>query len=196
MLVVAMIVCFLSIWERCTILSPIKDSLNEFRMKPGCRNTMSTFNNFGLSDSNGKMTYYPKFQSFVDRKESMGLDDPLGRVYLDLKRADDYLQSKGISKVDFLKVDTEGYELRVLKGFGYKLSTVRFIQFEYGGTYRDAGIQLKDVIDYLTNNGFGKFSYLSSAGLVPITNYADHYQYCNVFCSNLSFNSPPVTTIV
>ena len=82
-------------------MSPIKDSLNEFRMKPGCRNTMSTFNNFGLSGSNGQMTYYPKFQSFVDRKESMGVDDPLARVSLDLRRAEDYLISKDISKVDF-----------------------------------------------------------------------------------------------
>jgi hypothetical protein len=133
------------------------------------------------------MTYYPKFQSFVDRNESMGLDDPMSRVSLDLKRADEYIVSNGIGKVDFLKVDTEGYELRVLKGFGDKLSSVRFIQFEYGGTYRDAGIQLKDVIDYLSKNSFGKFSYISSAGLIPITNYTDHYRYCNIFCSNLSF---------
>lgn len=72
---------------------------------------------------------------------------------------------------------------------------MRFIQFEYGGTYRDAGVELKNAIDCLTNNGFLKFCYLSSAGLVPITNYSDQYKYCNVIYSNLSFNLPPFTTI-
>jgi hypothetical protein len=133
------------------------------------------------------MTYYPKFESFVDRKVSPGSDDPLGG-YLDLKRADNYIQSKGISKVYFLKGDTEGYDLRVLKGFGVNLSTLRFIQFEYGRTYRNAENQLKNVINYIADKKIEKTIYPSIARLIPITNYSDHYQYCNVFCSNLSFN--------
>lgn len=121
MLVAAITACFLYLGV-VHYFEPDQRFIDEIRMKPGCRNTMSAFNNFGLSDSNGRIAYYPKFQSFVDRKESMGLDDPLGRVLLDIKRADDYLLAKGISKVDFLKIDKEGYELRGLKGFGSKLS--------------------------------------------------------------------------
>ena len=91
-----------------------------------------------------------------------------------------------ISSVDFLKIDTEGYELNVLKGFGVNIKAIRFVQFEYGGTFKDAGIKLKEIVDFLAKNNFTKFCYLSNNGLVPIKDLSDHYQYCNIFCSNIS----------
>ena len=36
-----------------------------------------------------------------------------------------------MDKIDFLKVDTEGYEYNVLKGLGTKLSAVSLIMFEH-----------------------------------------------------------------
>jgi hypothetical protein len=86
-----------------------------------------------------------------------------------------------------MKIDTEGFELDVLQGFGdYLTNNVKIIQFEYGGTYLDKNIKLCDVISYLTAKGFGKFCYLSSTEFSPITDVADHYKYCNIVCVNLS----------
>ena len=50
--------------------------------------------------------------------------------------ADIYCESKGISEIDFVKIDTEGSELSILKSFKEMLSNgkIRFIQFEYGMT--------------------------------------------------------------
>jgi FkbM family methyltransferase len=165
---------------------PDQRFLYEIQTKDGCRNIHSYFNNFGLSDLSGIFDYYPKFQSFVDRKKSYGFDDSANVVQLQLKTGAEYMLERGVFSVDFLKIDTEGYELNVLKGFGENLSAVRFIQFEYGGTFKDAGINLKDIIDYLANKNFAKFCYLSNNGLVQVEDLSDHYQYCNIFCSNQS----------
>ena len=43
----------------------------------------------------------------------------------------EYLEQKKISKIDFLKIDTEGYELNVLLGMGIHLKNVDLIMFEH-----------------------------------------------------------------
>jgi FkbM family methyltransferase len=50
---------------------------------------------------------------------------------------DAYCRAKAIGEIDFLKIDTEGNEVNVLMGAQHMLreARVRFIQFEYGGTF-------------------------------------------------------------
>jgi hypothetical protein len=40
-------------------------------------------------------------------------------------------------------------------------------------------------------NGFYKFSYLTSYGTEIITDFNDHYQYCNIVCINKNSNFIP-----
>lgn len=53
--------------------------------------------------------------------------------------------------IDYLKIDVEGSELNVMMGAESMLysSPPKFIQYEVGETYNDAGILCKDVIDFL-----------------------------------------------
>jgi hypothetical protein len=74
--------------------------------------------------------------------------------------------------------------MHVLQGFEDCLSRVKIIQFEYGGTFLDNKIKLIDVIQYLEKHGFHKFSYLTPDGTSLITDFADHYTYCNIVCIN------------
>ncbi len=55
-----------------------------------------------------------------------------------------------------LKVDTEGHELSVLRGFGDLLSAevIDCIQFEYGGTTLDAHTTLRELYQFLVSRGF------------------------------------------
>lgn len=46
----------------------------------------------------------------------------------------------------------------------------------------DNNRKLIDVITLLQQKGFHKFSYLTSYGVEPITDFTDHYQYCNIVC--------------
>lgn len=147
----------------------------------------SRINNFGLSDKTEESYYYPTYESFYNRVVSCYNDDSRNRVLLKLKTAKEYMDENGVDKnIDFLKIDTEGYELKVLKGFGDYLNRVKIVQFEYGGTFLDNGVKLVDVINYLKMYNFSNFSYIMADGVEQITDFQDHYNYCNVVCINSS----------
>jgi FkbM family methyltransferase len=72
---------------------------------------------------------------------------------------DDYCEAHQVERVDLLKLDVEGHELAVLQGASFMLSQGRVarIQFEYGGTYIDARILLKDVYELLVSHDYRLF---------------------------------------
>ncbi len=72
---------------------------------------------------------------------------------------DNYCKSKKITHIHFLKIDVEGGELDVLYSGKNLLerNSIDYIQFEYGGTYQDAGITLKQVFEFLTTFNYGIF---------------------------------------
>jgi FkbM family methyltransferase len=170
------------------------DPVNEFIEKLKNEkniNNISHFNNFGLGKENTNLYYYPKYQSFYDRIKSCGTSDELNKFLLNIKKGKEYIIEKNIKTIDFIKIDTEGYEMNVLQGFEDFLENIKIIQFEYGGTFIDNNIKLIDVINYLKNNGFYKFSYLTNYGPIIITDFNDHYQYCNIVCINKNSNFVP-----
>lgn len=73
-----------------------------------------------------------------------------------VKRGDQVLRDPRISKLRFLKVDTEGNDLEVLRGFGEFLtpSFIGVIQFEYNETSVAARVMLKDFYDLLEPKGY------------------------------------------
>jgi hypothetical protein len=81
--------------------------------------------------------------------------------------------------------------LNVLQGFEEHIEKIKIIQFEYGGTFLDNKKKLIDVINYLNEKGFYKFSYLGSGAPVLITDFSDHYQYCNIVCINKNIDFIP-----
>jgi FkbM family methyltransferase len=147
-------------------------------------NKASYFNNFGLGEDNKELYYYPRYQSFYDRINSCSVSDDSNKIVLHIKKGKDYIISNNIQNIDFLKIDTEGYELNVLQGFEDYLENIKIIQFEYGGTFLDNNTKLIDIINYLEQKGFYKFSYLTNYGTEIITDFTDHYQYCNIVCIN------------
>jgi FkbM family methyltransferase len=154
-------------------------------------NKNSFYNNFGLGNENNQFYYYPRYQSFYDRINSCNISDDSNKILLEIKKGKDYVINNNIEAIDFLKIDTEGYELNVLQGFEECLEIVKIIQFEYGGTFLDNNIKLIDVINYLQEKGFYKFSYLTYNGPVLITDFNDHYQYCNIVCINKNSDFVP-----
>jgi FkbM family methyltransferase len=154
-------------------------------------NKKSYFNNFGLGNENNEIYYYPRYQSFYDRTKSCGISDDLNKKLLIIKKGKDYVINKNIETIDFLKIDTEGYELNVLRGFDNFLENIKIIQFEYGGTFLDNNTKLIDVIKYLQNKNFYKFAYLNNNDPIIITDFSDHYQYCNIVCINKNSDFVP-----
>lgn len=84
-------------------------------------------NNFGLSDVEGDgFVYYEDVQSFLINPVAGGTDE--GHRF-SLKTLDNY--AKDIPVIDFLKIDTEGMDYRILLGGAETIKKTKYIQFEY-----------------------------------------------------------------
>ncbi len=170
---------------------PVESFITKLKNKPNT-NSKSFYNNFGLSNETKNTYYYPKYESFYNRINSCQICDDVNKVILNVKRAKDYMDENNIKNIDFIKIDTEGYELNVIKGFEDYVQNINIIQFEYGGTFLDNNTKLIHVIDYLKGYGFHKFSYLTPDGPpIEITDFTDHYKYCNIVCINKNLDCFP-----
>lgn len=94
----------------------------------------------------------------------------------------------GINTIHFLKIDVEGAELDVLKGAKRMLTEKRilFAQVEYGGTYPDAGITFKQVINYLDNLDYKVYE-LKGENLVQLTEetFVEDYRFANFLITHV-----------
>lgn len=73
-----------------------------------------------------------------------------------LREGDGVCAEHGIEHITFIKIDTEGHELAVLRGFERMMNEGRIdcLQFEYGGTWIDSRTFLADAYDWLTSREY------------------------------------------
>lgn len=55
-----------------------------------------------------------------------------GEMNCELTTGEKYALANDLNHVDFLKIDVEGMDYRVLQGFGRSLKNIDVIQFEFG----------------------------------------------------------------
>jgi len=132
-------------------------------------------NNYGLGDENKSLTYHFFGESFYDHSDKGVTCDA------QITTLDDYCSFKGVHKIDFMKIDTEGYEYKVLKGGKNMLeNSVSLIQFEYGERYPKAKISLRDIYDLLD----GWYIYLLEPESLNLqTEPIENYIYSNYLAS-------------
>ncbi|MBI4569431.1 MAG: FkbM family methyltransferase [Planctomycetes bacterium] len=119
---------------------------------------------------------------------------PPRAVNVPVTTVDAYRARQGLARVDFLKIDVEGGERDVLRGARESLARgcVDHVQFEYGGTYRDAGTTLREVFDFLAALGYLIFR-LTPDGprhLPAFTAEMEDYGYANFLAANERFRVP------
>lgn len=92
--------------------------------------------------------------------------------------------------IDLLKVDVEGFDMRVLRGAAGLLGAdrIRCVQFEYNHPWVLAGSSLYEALTYLGSFGFECFL-IRSSGLHPINYelYGDYFRYSNFLCVKSEF---------
>jgi FkbM family methyltransferase len=111
-----------------------------------------------LSDKDGsEFLFFPGqrhvLSSFYIREDFKG--DPLNLKEIECKKLDTLFQEQYFDKIDYLKIDTEGAEYKILLGARNLLEQkkITFVQFEYGLT--DGGIPSVDLImNLLTQCGY------------------------------------------
>lgn len=80
-------------------------------------------NNFGLSDKTGEFPYDGARQSFMNAAEE-------NQKFM-VQDLDKYVEDNKITKIDFLKIDTEGWDVNVLRGGRRAIAMTRYIQYEH-----------------------------------------------------------------
>lgn len=108
------------------------------------------------------------FSSAVSRHAMMSKATSLGNTSVPVSRLDEWCRTNSVDRIDVLKVDTEGYDLEVLKGAATMLADGRvgFIYFEFfrvadDGSGEDGG-HLMSIHEYLVSYGYR-----------PVTFYTD-----------------------
>lgn len=110
-----------------------------------------------LSDSNG--TGRLAFGA-DDSKNTLSPIGPGASTYgeevVQLERGDHFMAMHGLESIDLLKIDTEGHDLSVLRGFGSAIEhgRVAAIQFEYNSLSIDSRALLADYYEYLVPLGY------------------------------------------
>jgi FkbM family methyltransferase len=153
----------------------------------------ATINNVAVGDKNSEMTLFDYADNFGSEHASLidGVIDkihnkPAQKVCVSVITLDDYCNKKHISFIDFLKIDTEGFEYQVLCGGKNMLKNTRIIQFEFNEMNIIGKIYFKDFFNLLSNN-FRIFRMLPH-GLVEIKNYSALYGEQFVFQNLLAIN--------
>lgn len=88
------------------------------------------------------------------------LDIGLKNTTIECVKGDDYLKQQGVNKVDFIKVDVEGFELEVFKGLARTITQFSpIIIFEYDANYQsEINENPKELFHFLSNFGYQFFA--------------------------------------
>ena len=130
-------------------------------------------------------------------REGLNLPDSLNKLsteVVSIERLDEFCRHQNIARIDFLKMDVEGFEMEVLIGSGKFLSEKRIniIQFEYGGANIDAKVLLKDLMGLLISSGY-KIYKIHSNFLEHIESYnqtLENFQYKNFIAVSENYHLP------
>jgi hypothetical protein len=84
--------------------------------------------------------------------------------------------------MDYVKIDTEGFDLKVIQGALGLLSRTRFLQFEYNAHWLFAGSSLYQAFSILRDQGFEVYL-IRNTGLHPLQYevWGDYFRYSNYF---------------
>jgi FkbM family methyltransferase len=138
-------------------------------------NKISLFN-LALDENKGEVTLVKGF-------EGDGLASIYKRRYLKNKKE---LEEKVIcnrldniifdQKIDFIKIDVEGNEMRVLYGMEKIIRNIKVLQIEFGGTWIDSRFFYRDLYDYLKKYNFDLYR-MSPNKLIKINIYEEIDEY-------------------
>ena len=138
-------------------------------------------NKVGLSKSNSKgILYSDQFGSGLASVTKRKLDhmsiDFDQEEDINLLRFDKYWEKEEL--IDYVKIDVEGHELDVLKGFGDLIYKTNLIQFEFGGCNIDTRTFFQDFWYFFLKKNFIIYR-ITPRGCHLISNYFESDEYFN-----------------
>ena len=126
----------------------------------GAEDKIIEFNQFDESSSSTikevdeESKYYKrKFRliNFLNNKETYQ------KLKIKISKLKDYIEKYSIKKIDFMKIDTEGYEFEILLGLEEEIKLVDIIMFEHHyDNMIKKGYTFEDINKLLVKNNFNK----------------------------------------
>jgi FkbM family methyltransferase len=116
-------------------------------------------NNFGLSKTSGEIEIFQAGDSVISTAHKINSFGNHREIYqikelCNVSTGKLYSLEHKISEIDILKIDTEGHDLQVIKGFGDMIENVKIIQFEYGVFNISSKDLLCNFFEYLESKDF------------------------------------------
>lgn len=155
------------------------------RLKSALAGTGATLIQTALGDENGMIHFY----DYADRDGTAHATiykDVIHQIHkgtskaieVPIRRLDDLLPNLGVDHIDFLKIDTEGHELSVLRGAAKTIADGRVdaIQFEFNETHVISRTFFKDFWDFLPDY---RIMRLLPKNVITITDY--NPIFCEIF---------------
>ncbi|MBI1836279.1 MAG: FkbM family methyltransferase [Flavobacteriia bacterium] len=139
--------------------------------------------NKGLGDSNETLTLYSNSitntQSSVLKRDMSHWSEDYNLTNeesVNITTLDNFCFENNIDYIDFLKVDVEGYEIKMFAGSKYFLENkkIGIIQFELGVASVDGKYFFKDVFQLLHENY--KIYRITNKNLFEIKNYSEQFE--------------------
>jgi FkbM family methyltransferase len=137
--------------------------------------------NFGFGDQPSQTTLYSNtdesgLASVYKRRLDHFNIDMSQTEEIEIRTLDSFCEEKNITHIQFLKLDVEGHEKKVLEG-AKKMTgggKIDFIQFEFGGTNIDSRTFFQDFY-YLLNDQYQIYRIVKD-GIYPVRGYGELYE--------------------
>jgi FkbM family methyltransferase len=138
---------------------PVREMFEELQKSLAGHSKVQVFQvAMGNTSGTGKIYLgdHPTTNSLIEPENARGFEE------VRIETIDSFCQARGIERIDLLKVDTEGFDLEVLKGAASMLSLgrVAFVLAEVGFHPGDTAHVLFDhVRDFLMSHGFHVYGF-------------------------------------
>ena len=142
-------------------ISKLNNNIKIFNFGLGENKSVLNFNQLEESSSstlveiNQDSNYYKKKNKILSIFNLKKNEDKI--INVEISSLNDFMEEQSINKIDILKIDTEGFEFKVIKGAREKIKDIKYIYFEH---HYDDMLKKKysfsDIHSYLIKNGFIK----------------------------------------
>jgi FkbM family methyltransferase len=185
----------LGVWSKSILI--FNSKLSGFLFEPSPKCVQELHKIFKQETENNSVSIVGIALSDVQEKKMFFLEDDFGEssslvkfdnvqydesLYIDVSTLDLQAKRLNISTIDFLKIDAEGFDLKVIKGSIdlIKNNKIKIIQFEYNYPWIYAGSTLFDAIETLKSFNYKIFQ-IRKDGIYSYdyNKYGDYFGYSN-----------------
>jgi len=147
-----------------------EDTINLFKMaRPNDKNI-----NIGVADKVGEDFYYQS--SHINQANSFKYYDNVKKVKIQITTLDNIIKNLGIKKIDFLNIDVEYTDFKVLQGLNLNSVRPTLIAIEDNDAFDIADLVNSDIYKYLINKEYFLYSKLNCTNLYLDIKYKNNLE--------------------